>query len=205
VRVEEGRGCLYTPVQEHLPHFLIINQKEKWVKFNKGVIIKSKPMKRNKIFLGRRDVQDMIKDKITMWSGSFTNTWNVHTCPVCSMDLIMAGVVIMHSQLVEVPGDMVGGARVHVPMIVWTRGGGSSSTWLGNIIFFKLMPIIIGRVSNLQTDLTLGPRRFARAPPGSIVAASVRRATEAATPAAISAAIATAPERPATTSSIHRR
>jgi hypothetical protein len=194
-------------VQEHLPHFLIINKKDKWMKFNKGVIIKSKPMNRNKIFLDRRGVQDMIKDKITMGSenNSFTNTWNVHTCLVCSMDLIMVGVVIMHSQLVEVPGDMVGGARVHVPMIVWTRGGGSSSTRLGNIIFFKLMPTIIGRVSNLQTDLTLGPRRFARAPPGSIVAASVRRATEAATPAAISAAIATAPERPATTSSIHRR
>jgi hypothetical protein len=147
----------------------------------------------------------MIKDKITMESGnnSFTNTCNVNTCPVCIMDLIMADVVIMHSQFVEVPDDVVDGARVRVPMIARNRGGGSSSTQLGNIIFLKPMPTIVGCVSNLQTYLTLGPRQFARAPPGSIVAASARRVTTTVTPAAISAAIATTPERPATTSSSH--
>jgi hypothetical protein len=33
-------------------------------------------------------------------NNSFTNTSDVHTCPISSMDLIIVGVVIMHGQLV---------------------------------------------------------------------------------------------------------
>jgi hypothetical protein len=98
MRVEEGRGCLYMAHAAALSSFLILNKKEIWMKFNKCVVIKSKPMDGNKILVGGRNMQDIIKDKIMMGSGnnSFTNTSDVHTCPICSMDLIVAGVVIMH-------------------------------------------------------------------------------------------------------------
>jgi hypothetical protein len=61
-------------VQEHLPRFVILNQEEIWMKFNKGIIIKSKSMNINEIFVGGGNMQAIIKDKIAMGSGnnSFT-------------------------------------------------------------------------------------------------------------------------------------
>jgi hypothetical protein len=86
------------PMQQHLLCFLVLNQKEIWMKFNKYIIIKSKLMNGNKIFVGGRNMQDIIKDKITMESGnnSFTNMSDVHTYPIYSMDMIIVGVVIIH-------------------------------------------------------------------------------------------------------------
>jgi hypothetical protein len=44
------------PVQQQLLHLLILNQEEEWVKFNKCVIIKSKAVNRDYIFMGGRDM-----------------------------------------------------------------------------------------------------------------------------------------------------
>lgn len=68
-------------MQQHLLRFSILNQKEVGVKLNKGVIIKSKAMNGNQIFVCGWDMKDMIKNKITIGSGnnSFTNAINVHT------------------------------------------------------------------------------------------------------------------------------
>jgi hypothetical protein len=68
-------------VQQHLLRFSILNQKEVGLKLNKGVIIKSKAMNGNQIFVCGWDMKDMIKNKIMIGSGnnSFTNAINVHT------------------------------------------------------------------------------------------------------------------------------
>jgi len=56
-------------VQQHLLRFSILNQKEVGVKLNKGVIIKSKAMNGNQIFVCGWDMKDMIKNKITIGVG----------------------------------------------------------------------------------------------------------------------------------------
>jgi hypothetical protein len=56
MRVEEGRGCLYTARAAAPSTFSILNKKEVWVKFNKCIIIKSKPMNGNKILVSGRYV-----------------------------------------------------------------------------------------------------------------------------------------------------
>jgi hypothetical protein len=43
-----------------LPRFLVLNQEEKCLKFNKGVIVKSKMMNRDKIFVARWNMEDTI-------------------------------------------------------------------------------------------------------------------------------------------------
>jgi hypothetical protein len=105
---------------------LVLNQKEEKMKFNKCVIIKSKMVNKDYILLSGRDMEDIIKNKITASSGDnhFTNMGDVHTCPIRSMNLFMAGVVIMHSELVKIP-NIIGGAGVSVPIIIVTGGNSS--------------------------------------------------------------------------------
>jgi hypothetical protein len=61
-------------------------------------------------------MQDIIKNKITSGIGNndFTNASNVHTYSVCSMNLVSAGIVIMHGEAVQVPYDVVGGTEICV-------------------------------------------------------------------------------------------
>jgi hypothetical protein len=72
------------------------------VKFNECVIIQGKMMNRNKAFLCERDMQDIIKNKITARIGntSFTNASYVHTYSISSMNLVSASITIMHSEAV---------------------------------------------------------------------------------------------------------
>jgi hypothetical protein len=82
-------------MKQHLPRLTVLNQKEIWMELDKGVIIQSKPMNQNKIFMSGSYMQDVIKDKITTGSGDngFTNMSNVHTFAICCMDLIGASIV----------------------------------------------------------------------------------------------------------------
>ena len=43
------------------------------------------------------------------------NVMNMHTFPVCSVNLVGAVVVLLHRELVKVISEVIGGARVHVP------------------------------------------------------------------------------------------
>jgi hypothetical protein len=144
---------------------LVLNQKEEKMKFNKCVIIKSKTVNRDYILLSGRDMEDIIKNKITTSSGDnrFTNMGDVHTCPIRSMNLFMAGVVIMHSELVKIPGNMIGGAGVSVPIIIVTGGNSSGRMRFRNIVLFKMMPTLVGRVPNFKAHLVLWSRRAAKA------------------------------------------
>jgi hypothetical protein len=98
-------------VQQPLPHFLIIDQEEIRMKFNKCVIVKSKMMNGDKIFMSRWNMQHILKDKITSRCGNngITNTSNVHTQVVRCMNLIIATIGIIHDKLVEIPSDVICG------------------------------------------------------------------------------------------------
>ena len=54
------------------------------------------------------------------------NMMNLHTIAVCGVDLISAAVVLLHGQLVELVGEVVSGARVHVPPGINRIRGGMS-------------------------------------------------------------------------------
>jgi hypothetical protein len=49
-----------------------------------------------------------------------TNVTNVHNCATCGMDLLMAIVPLPHGEFLKISGDVVGGARVDVPVGVDT-------------------------------------------------------------------------------------
>jgi hypothetical protein len=77
--VEGGRGYrppLHGPCSSTFLVFRSIG-----LRFNKRVIIKSKPINGDKIFVGEWDMQDIGKDKIITRSGNngITNMVNVHT------------------------------------------------------------------------------------------------------------------------------
>jgi hypothetical protein len=84
---------------------------------------------------------------------------NVHTWPICCMNLIRAGVGIMHLELVKIACNMIYRARVYVPSAISTMSSSCSSAWLGYIVLLEPVPTIISGMANLQTDLTLWARR----------------------------------------------
>src|SRR6266542_1391405 len=47
-----------------------------------------------------------------------TNMRNLQTCTICYVNLILAIVVLMHGEAVQVVGEVVGGTRVEVPVLV---------------------------------------------------------------------------------------
>lgn len=47
-------------LQQNLLRLLILDKKVVWMKFKEGLIIRSKAMNRNQVFLSFRDVQDII-------------------------------------------------------------------------------------------------------------------------------------------------
>ena len=52
-----------------------------------------------------------------------TNMCNVHTLSVCSLNLILAMVVLLHGELVKVISEVIGSCRVRIPIrINWIRG-----------------------------------------------------------------------------------
>jgi hypothetical protein len=139
-------------VQQHLPHLLILNDKEIGVKFNKGVIVKSKTMNGNKIFMGCGNMKYIIQDKIMGRSGdnSITNMSNVHTRPVGCMNLIVTVVGIMHGQLVKISCDMVRSTRICIPIVVGSaRGCKGDSVRLKVGVVLISIPTLFCSVANL--------------------------------------------------------
>src|SRR4051812_47284652 len=49
-----------------------------------------------------------------------TNMLDVHTCAIGRVDLIMAIVPLLHGELIQLTSDVVGGARVTIPVGVDT-------------------------------------------------------------------------------------
>jgi hypothetical protein len=115
---ERIKATLTWAVQQHLPRVSILDQEKIWVKLNECIIIKSKPMNRDEIFVGSGNIQNIIKNEIAGWSGNnrFANTRNLHTCTVSRMYLIVAVVAIMHGELVELASDVIRGVGVGVPV-----------------------------------------------------------------------------------------
>jgi hypothetical protein len=74
--VEASLTCA---VQQHIPHFSVLNQEEKQVKLNKYVIAKSKMMNKDKIFMARW--QDIVEDKIMMEVGIMELSIRVMSIP----------------------------------------------------------------------------------------------------------------------------
>jgi hypothetical protein len=57
------KTSLTWPMQERPPCFLILDQEVR-MKFNEGIIIKGKTMNRDKILVSRRNMKNIIEDKI---------------------------------------------------------------------------------------------------------------------------------------------
>ena len=84
-----------------------------------------------------------------------------HTFTVGSVDLIFATVFFLHSDLLELVGDVIGGATVEILLRVNTVGAiRSRSNFVvvlgGVIIFLIAAPAVFCRVSELATDLIAG-------------------------------------------------
>jgi hypothetical protein len=56
------------------------------------------------------------------------NMMDMHTVSVCRMNLVGAGVVFLHGELIKMIGEVVGGARVHVPPMINIVGCSLAST-----------------------------------------------------------------------------
>jgi hypothetical protein len=131
------------------------------VKLNKCVVIKSKSINRNKVFISRGDMQDIVKGKVAGRCGNNggTDMSNVHIWPVGCVDLVGAGGRCMHSQVVQVTGNMISGTRIGVPHVVGAgRGGRGGGALFRYIVFIKAVPTFVGGVPNLEAHLALGPR-----------------------------------------------
>jgi hypothetical protein len=125
------------------------------------------------------------------------------------MDLIVAGVVIVYGQLVEVPGNVVGGTRIHVPIVVDAGGGGKCGSALIRSIIFVAVPADFGGVANLAANLALGACRIAggatAGPVGVGEAAMVVATAAMSTVVAMPRTGATTAMIPASTGSSHGR
>jgi hypothetical protein len=105
---------------------LIFHIKEPWVKLKKNIVVKSKMMNGNKAFGGMWNMKNFVEMQVLRGSinDCMTNMTNAHTLPICRMDLITALVLLLHGELVELTGDVVGGAGVAIPIGVHAVGVG---------------------------------------------------------------------------------
>ena len=94
---------------------------------------------------------------ITIWGmkSSVTNMTNMHTCTIGGVNLITPMVFVPERQLLQVAGDMVGGAGIRVPVGVDGVGVHCSSDKLRiwHIIFIKSVPAPVRRVPALEAHL----------------------------------------------------
>jgi len=113
--------------QESFPRDLILNQEKIWVKLKESLIIFCKAMNRDKVFLSLRDMKNIIKMQISMrgTNNSITNMINVHTCTICCAYLVIAGVLLLDSQPVELAGHVICSTSIRVPVCQHHK-----STWL---------------------------------------------------------------------------
>jgi hypothetical protein len=113
------------------------------MKFNEHAIIKSKFVNRYEIFGGSGDVEHIIKNKMAGRNGNNrrTNMSHHHNCAICYMDLIRAGVGLLHGELIKVSSNVIGSTGISVLIIVAAAvGGGCDRT---TSIMRSLSPKII--------------------------------------------------------------
>ena len=84
--------------------------------FNKGMIIRCETMNRCETFVSFRNIKNIIKSEILFWGANKTSTnlTDSHTCAVCSVDLVVAMVLVSHGELIKFTRDMVSCAGVGV-------------------------------------------------------------------------------------------
>ena len=144
-------------------------------------------MNRNKIFRDLWDMEDIFKDKMlgSSINCTLTNASDLQTCSVADLEAIVAVVVLTHVETLSVAGDVVGCARIHVPVgFNLVRG----DRVIGGVVFLLSTVGVIeaavaaeGDVADLVADLTDRARGTAARSIASVVASLVRlAATEAA-------------------------
>ena len=167
----------------------------------------------DKVFGGIGYMQDVLKMKITSrgTNGSVTNMTNFHTFSVCSVDLIVVVVLVVDGQLVELAGDVIGGASVQIPAGIYYigRGCGRSDALLVLGVGDVEAPVafeggVIRSLADLADDLrkiigssvavAVAAASIAMTTP-SIATASVAAATSFIVVATVSAATSTAATR----------
>ena len=88
-----------------------------------------------------------------------TNVTDPHTFTVVSVDLVFAMIFLLHGDLLEFVGDVVGSTTVNIPVCVNSIGAISRR---GNflfilrgvtVIFFIAVPIVLCRMARLATNL----------------------------------------------------
>lgn len=84
-----------------------------------------------------------------------TNMFNLHTCTTCRMNLVITIVLVMHGQVLQVAGDVIGRPRICVPGGIDRGGahGSSNVTFFRHVVFIKPMPAVRGHVSTFKEDL----------------------------------------------------
>lgn len=77
-------------------------------------------MNRDKVFVGFRNVQNFVKDKVTVWgcNKTFANLTDFHTCATSSVDLVIAVILVARGEFLQLTCYVVGGTGVGVPICV---------------------------------------------------------------------------------------
>ena len=99
---------------------------------------------------------------------------NPHTFAVGGVDVILAPVFFLHGDLLELVGDVVGSPTINVPVRVNAVGAVGSHNNLvlvlgGVLIFTVAVPVVLGYMPKLATDLAAG--RIRTGPAGAAAAA----------------------------------
>lgn len=92
-----------------------------------------------------------------MWGteSSMTNVIDLHTCPARSVHLIMARVLVPDGEPLQLAGNVIGGARVSIPVCVNVVGGcrcGGALLW-SDIGGVKPLVALQDGVARLVTEL----------------------------------------------------
>jgi hypothetical protein len=116
-------------------------------------------MNRDKMFVSTRNMKNIIKMLGTVEGGQnrFTDVSNLHTCPICSLNVVVPVVAFMHGELFNLTGDVVGCPRVQIPVGVSISGcrGHSSNMLLGDVNYIKSVPADTCCVPYLEAHLAL--------------------------------------------------
>lgn len=86
---------------------------------------------------------------------SMTNMVNAHTCAICSVNLVIAVVLVMDAELLKITGNVISGTCVHVPVGVDAVGvhGGVDMVLVRDIVGVELVPALLCRAAFFVADL----------------------------------------------------
>jgi hypothetical protein len=90
------------------------------MKFHENMIIKGEMMNGNKIFICLRNIENIVKRKITRWcmNNGMTNLINFHTWPTFCVNLIIAKILVPSCKLLKISSDMIRNSQVNIPTSV---------------------------------------------------------------------------------------